>query len=77
MWVVGRRFRASNPDPPKLGDAPIKIRTLKEECAEKEASVQRHLGFIDQLLKDKQALTAQCEGLAKQMDDVVGKLTHQ
>lgn len=44
-------------------------RALEEQKGKFDADIERHLGFIDQLLSDKEELSKQCETLADQVQD--------
>lgn len=46
---------------------------LEMQKHEYEATIQRHLGFIDQLIDDKKVLSEKCEKLVKELKDVEKK----
>ncbi|KAE8576016.1 hypothetical protein XENTR_v10004018 [Xenopus tropicalis] len=43
---------------------------LKQQGEQYEATIQRHLSFIDQLIDDKKALSERCESLVKELKQV-------
>ncbi|CAH2291520.1 centrosomal of 131 kDa isoform X1 [Pelobates cultripes] len=55
-------------------------RQLKQQSEQYEATIQRHLSFIDQLIDDKKALSEKCESLVnelKQVDQKYGNKINQ
>ncbi|XP_063312384.1 centrosomal protein of 131 kDa isoform X2 [Pelobates fuscus] len=55
-------------------------RQLKQQSEQYEATIQRHLSFIDQLIDDKKALSERCESLVnelKQVDQKYGNKINQ
>ncbi|KAM8947487.1 centrosomal protein of 131 kDa isoform 2-T2 [Pelodytes ibericus] len=53
---------------------------LKQQSEQYEATIQRHLSFIDQLIDDKKALSERCESLVhelKQVDQKYGNKINQ
>ncbi|CAF1120995.1 unnamed protein product, partial [Brachionus calyciflorus] len=47
-------------------EAQLRIEAQKSEF---EATIKRHLGFIDQLIDDKKVLSEKCEKLVKDLKD--------
>lgn len=43
---------------------------LSLQRKEYEATIQRHLSFIDQLIDDKKVLTQRCEDLVSKLKDI-------
>ncbi|XP_041432163.1 centrosomal protein of 131 kDa isoform X3 [Xenopus laevis] len=43
---------------------------LKQQSEQYEATIQRHLSFIDQLIDDKKALSERCESLVRELKQV-------
>ena len=43
---------------------------LDMQKQEYETTIQRHLGFIDQLIDDKKVLSEKCEKLVKELKEV-------
>ncbi|XP_061731961.1 centrosomal protein of 131 kDa isoform X2 [Nerophis ophidion] len=50
-------------------------RNLQLQKDQYEATVQRHLAFIDQLISDKKALSVRCEGVLAELKQVDNKYT--
>jgi len=56
----------------KLQDADLQ-RKLKMQKQQYEATIQRHLTFIDQLIDDKKVLNSKCEGFVKELKTIDNK----
>ncbi|KAG7491232.1 hypothetical protein MATL_G00000850 [Megalops atlanticus] len=50
-------------------------RNLQQQKEQYEATIQRHLSFIDQLIDDKKALSERCEGMVAELKQVDQKYT--
>uniref|UniRef100_W5N5R0 Centrosomal protein 131 n=1 Tax=Lepisosteus oculatus TaxID=7918 RepID=W5N5R0_LEPOC len=50
-------------------------RSFQLQKEQYEATIQRHLGFIDQLIDDKKALSERCEGVINELKQVDQKYT--
>ncbi|XP_031417460.1 centrosomal protein of 131 kDa isoform X2 [Clupea harengus] len=50
-------------------------RTIQQQREQYEATIQRHLSFIDQLIDDKKALSERCEGVVVELKQVDQKYT--
>ncbi|XP_048089992.1 centrosomal protein of 131 kDa [Alosa alosa] len=50
-------------------------RSMQQQREQYEATIQRHLSFIDQLIDDKKALSERCEGVVAELKQVDQKYT--
>ncbi|KAL2078387.1 hypothetical protein ACEWY4_026072 [Coilia grayii] len=50
-------------------------RSMQQQREQYEATIQRHLSFIDQLIDDKNALSERCEGVVAELKQVDQKYT--